>query len=68
MQGSPLRVLELEQIVQQKLLKLPLDKYNIEQNIADLLNGNILMLQDNSINFHRVLDKTFVKLYLEKKD
>ena len=68
MQGSPLRVLELEQIVQQKLLKLPLDKYNIEQNIADLLNGNILMLQDNSINFNRVLDKTFVKLYLEKKD
>ena len=69
MQASPpFSVLELERLVQQKLLKLPLEKHNIEQNITDLLIGNILMLEGNSINFHSVLDKTFVKLYLEKID
>ena len=62
LQGPPLSVLELEQIV------LPLEKYNIEQNIADLLNDNILMLQDNIIIFHSILDKTFVKLYLDEKE
>ena len=69
LEGSPLSVLELEHIVQQKLLKLPkLPKSqddNIEQNIADLLNGNVLMLQDNYIIFHSLLDKTFVKLFLD---
>lgn len=65
LQGSPLGVLELAQIVQQML---PLKKHNVEQNITDLLIGNVLMLQDDSITFHSILDKTFVKLYLEKKD
>ena len=52
--SPPLSVLELELIVQQKLLKLaPLslekEKQGIEQNIVDLLNGNVLMLEGNSI-------------------